>query len=107
MRKVFYDVARTGEIPAGTGKLVTIGDESNCVLYHTDDGGYFASGALCPHQNEPLDCGHLEGCEVICRAHHLRFDLRNGDCTNAGGFWLRILEVKVEEDRVLVGLWED
>ena len=70
MRKVFYEVARTGEIPAGTGKHVTVGDESDCVLYHTEDGGYFASGALCPHQNEPLDCGHLEGCEVICRAHH-------------------------------------
>src|SRR5438105_2685836 len=98
MRKVFYPVARVGEIPQGEGRLVTVGQSGDCALYCTEDGRYFASTSLCPHQNEPLDCARLEGCEVICRRHHLRFDLRTGDCTNAGGFWLHTHEVKLDGD---------
>jgi nitrite reductase/ring-hydroxylating ferredoxin subunit len=84
-----------------------VGDDPHCALFHTEGGEYFAATSLCPHQNEPLDRGRLEGCEVICRRHHLRFDLRTGDCTNAGGYWLRMLDVRIEEETVLVGQWED
>ena len=107
MKKVYYPIARLGEIPAGEGRQVTVGDDPDCVVFHSEDGRYFATGSLCPHQNERLDLARLEGCEVICRRHHLRFDLKTGDCTNAGGYWLRTLEVKIEGDQVLVGIWED
>ena len=107
MRKVFHRAASTADIPQGTGKLVQLANEGEIVLYHAEDGGFYASTALCPHQNERLDLARLEGCEVICRRHHLRFDLPTGDCTNAGGFWLKTYEVKVENDNILVGVWED
>lgn len=105
MRKVFNPVAKVGDIPPGTGQLIKIGEDADFVLFCTDTGEYFASTSLCPHQNEPLDCGRLEGCEVICRRHHLRFDLRTGDCTNASGYGLKILDVRVEGDEILVGDW--
>lgn len=107
MRKVYYRVARVGEIMPGTGVRVALGSNDDCALFCTADGRYYATGALCPHQNEPLDRGHLEGCEVVCRRHHLRFDIRSGDCTNAGGFSLQTLEVKVEEGDIYIGQWED
>jgi nitrite reductase/ring-hydroxylating ferredoxin subunit len=107
MRKVFYPVARLGEIAPGEGKLVAVGDDRDCALFHTADGRYFAATSLCPHQNEPLDRGCLEGCEVVCRRHHLRFNLATGDCTNAGGFWLKTYEVRIDGDDVLIGDWED
>jgi nitrite reductase/ring-hydroxylating ferredoxin subunit len=107
MRKVFYPVARVGEIEPGTGRLVKIGEDSDCALFRTEEGDYYAAGSLCPHHNEPLDRGRLEGCEVICRRHHLRFDLRNGDCTNAGGYSLRVLEIRIEDGQILIGDWED
>jgi nitrite reductase/ring-hydroxylating ferredoxin subunit len=107
MRKVFYRVARVGEVPPGTGCPVRVGDEDECTLFCTAEGKYFATGSLCPHQNEPLDRGRLEGCEVICRRHHLRFDIRTGDCTNAGGYSLRTLEVKIMGDDILIGQWVD
>ncbi len=106
MRKVFHPVARLGDVMPGQGRLVTAGDE-DCVLYLGEDGCYYASTPLCPHMNEPLDRARLEGCEVVCRRHHLRFDLRTGDCTNAGGYWLKLLEVTVEGDDILIGRWED
>lgn len=107
MRKVFHHVARIGEVTPGTGKVVALGANDACALFCTADGGYYATGLLCPHQNEPLDRGRLEGCEVICRRHHLRFDLRTGDCTNAGGYSLRTLEVRIEGESIYVGRWED
>lgn len=84
-----------------------VGDDDDCVVFRTTDDRVYATGLLCPHQNEPLDQGHLEGDEVVCRRHHLRFDIRSGDCTNAFGFSLRTFEVKVSEGVVHVGRWED
>ena len=107
MRKVFHRAASVEDIPEGTGKQVSIPGEGDVVLYHAADGGYYASISLCPHQNERLDLARLEGCEVICRRHHLRFDLPTGNCTNAGGFWLKTFEVKVEGKEIFVGVWED
>src|ERR1051325_9780742 len=107
MHKQFYRVARTDDIEPGSGVLVTLGHETDCALFRTEDGRYFATGALCSHQNEPLDHGHLEGCEVVCRRHHLRFDLRTVECTNAGGYAIQIYDVKVEGDEVYVGCWVD
>lgn len=107
MRKVFYPVARVGEIETGQGRQVSVGDFADCVLFHAEDGSYYATGSLCPHQNERMDLAHLEGCEVVCRRHHLRFDIRTGDCTNAGGYWLRTLEVRIDGEDVLIGMWED
>jgi 3-phenylpropionate/trans-cinnamate dioxygenase ferredoxin component len=107
MQKVFYPVAKVGEITPGTGRRVRVGEDTDCVLFCTSDGEYYATGFLCPHQNEPLDLARLEACEVICRRHHLRFDLKSGDCTNAGGYWLRTLDVKIENGTILVGQWED
>lgn len=107
LHKVFYPVARVGEIGPGQGKRVAVGDDEDCVVFHAEDGGYYAAGSLCPHQNEALDLARLEGCEVICRRHHLRFDLRTGDCTNAGGYSLRTLDVRVEDGVIHVGRWED
>ncbi|MGC8668752.1 MAG: Rieske (2Fe-2S) protein [Chthonomonadales bacterium] len=107
MRKVFYPVARKSEIRPGTGRVVRPGTHSECVVFVTDDGRCFACNPLCPHMNEPLDRGRLEGCEVICRRHHLRFDLSTGNCTNAGGYWLQTLEVRLDGDVILVGIWED
>ena len=107
MRKVFVHAAVAGEIPRGTGKLISIDKEGEVVIHHTEDDSYFASIALCPHQNEPLDCARLEGCEVICRRHHLRFDLATGNCTNAGGYWLKTYEVRREGESILIGFWVD
>ena len=107
MHKAWYNVARVEDIPIGTGLPVVVGDDDDCVVFRTETGEVRATGLLCPHQNEPLDNGHLEGCEVICRRHHLRFDIRNGDCTNAGGFSLRTFDLKIEDGDVFVGRWED
>ena len=107
MVKQYFWVAKVGDVAPGTGKHVTVGDESDCALLCTEQGEYYATCALCSHQNEPLDQGRLEGREVICRRHHLRFDLKSGVCTNAGGYAIKTFEVKIEGDDIFVGCWVD
>src|ERR1041385_2901378 len=107
MRKAYYPVARLGDMEPGTARQVEIGPEQQYVLYCLGPEEFYASSCLCPHQNEPLDQGNIEGREIVCRRHHLRFDIRTGECTNAGGYWMQTLETKVENGQVFIGLWED
>ena len=107
MHKAYYPVALVGELTPGEAKQVTVAADENYVLYCLGPREYYASFSLCPHQNEPLDQGHIEGNEVVCRRHHLRFDVRSGVCTNAGGYWMQTLDVKIEGDQILIGRWED
>ncbi|MEP6755001.1 MAG: Rieske 2Fe-2S domain-containing protein [Chthonomonadales bacterium] len=107
MHKQFYRVAAVGELTASNGMSIQIGEKTEGALFLDDRGKYYATCAKCPHLNERIDLGHVEGIEVICRAHHLRFDLRNGLCTNAGGYTLQTFEVRVVDGYVEVGLWED
>lgn len=107
MRRVFHPTVKAEDVAPGTGLAVQAGSEDDCVVFRTEDGSCFAIGRLCPHQNEPLDMGRLEGCEAVCRRHHLRFDVRTGECTNAGGYAIRTYPVEVREGRVYVGIWEE
>ena len=107
MRKVYYPVAKLGEMQPGEGRRVKVGDSDDCALFCISPTEYYATGALCPHANEPLDQGNLEGFELICRRHYLCFDIRNGNCTNAGGFAVQTFEVRVEGESIQIGVWED
>ena len=107
MHKVFYRVGAADDFKEGTGKIVQVGSRTGCSVFRDIYGNYYAAGALCPHLNEPLDHGRLEGCEVICRAHHLRFSLKDGKCTNAGGYSLQVFDVRIVDNFVEIGIWED
>ena len=86
MRKAFYTAARASEMRPGEGRKVTVGSDDDCVIFCISPTEFYATGWLCPHANEPLDEGHLEGFELVCRRHHLCFDIRNGSCVNAGSW---------------------
>lgn len=107
MKVVYYSAARVGEISPGTGIRLKAGEHDDIALFCTTEGLYRATGSLCPHQNEPLDIARLEGEEVICRRHHLRFDLLSGECTNACGYSIQTLPVIEENGNVMVGFWEE
>jgi 3-phenylpropionate/trans-cinnamate dioxygenase ferredoxin subunit len=40
--------------------------------------GVFAVGAICSHQQQPLEGGKIKGCFLFCPLHGVRFDLRDG-----------------------------
>ena len=70
-------------------------------IYHTEDGGFFATDGLCTHEKVHLADGLVMGNIIECPKHNGRFDLRTGVakgapvCVN-----LATWKVKVESGRV-------
>ena len=56
---------------------VRIGDH-RIAVHHTHEG-FFATGAMCTHEEESLVDGLLDGCEIECPRHMAIFDVRTGD----------------------------
>jgi nitrite reductase/ring-hydroxylating ferredoxin subunit len=72
----FVEVAKVGEIPAGTMKHVETRGKELCVA--NVRGTFYAIGDRCPHMNASLSMGTLEGTIVTCPLHFSRFDLKTG-----------------------------
>ncbi len=46
------------------------------------NGHIYAFRDVCPHQAFPLSVGHMDGCSIICTAHHWRFNVKTGAAEN-------------------------
>jgi vanillate O-demethylase monooxygenase subunit len=74
----WYPVAHSHEI---TGKpLATRLLDERVVVYRLSDGSVAAARDICYHRGVPLSLGHVDGDEIVCRYHGLRYD-RAGRCT--------------------------
>ncbi len=62
--------------------------DERVVIYRLSDGSLAAARDICQHRGVPLSLGHVEGDEIICKYHGLRYN-REGRCTcipaNPGG----------------------
>jgi phenylpropionate dioxygenase-like ring-hydroxylating dioxygenase large terminal subunit len=74
----WYPVAFAHEV---TNKpyAATLLDE-RIVVYRLADGTPTAARDICLHRGVPLSLGYVEGDEIVCRYHGLRYD-REGRCT--------------------------
>ena len=73
----WYPVAFSHEVthkPYGTRLL-----DERVVVYRLSDGCISAARDICYHRGVPLSLGHVEGDEIICKYHGLRYD-REGRC---------------------------
>lgn len=104
MRKVRQAVANVSELTPDIGKVVAIGDGHCTVFLH--QGGCYAVGSLCPHQNATLDGAVIQNNQVICRRHGYRFDAKSGDCLTIGGYGLPTFDTDIEGDTLFVSYWE-
>jgi nitrite reductase (NADH) small subunit len=64
-------------VPPGEGRTFDIGARKIAV-FHTRQGGLFASQAECPHRKGPLADGLLGGSTLVCPLHSWKFDLSTG-----------------------------
>jgi nitrite reductase (NADH) small subunit len=96
-------VARVDEVPPGTVKAVTAGDEpialANC------DGAFYATQGKCLHLEGPLGEGKLDdGCLLRCPWHGWTYDVRTGKNGFDLAIELRTYEVQVEDGEVKVAV---
>jgi phenylpropionate dioxygenase-like ring-hydroxylating dioxygenase large terminal subunit len=53
--------------------------DERVVVYRLSDGTLSAARDICFHRGVPLSLGHVEGDEIVCKYHGLRYD-REGRC---------------------------
>jgi nitrite reductase (NADH) small subunit len=64
-------------VPPGEGRTFSLGGV-RVAIFHTRDGGVFATQADCPHRMGPLSDGLVGGGVVVCPLHSWKFDLHTG-----------------------------
>jgi 3-phenylpropionate/trans-cinnamate dioxygenase ferredoxin subunit len=98
----FIDAVRLDEIPAGTGRTVTIADKS--VALFNIDGQIYAIDDVCPHAGSSLGNGKLDGRIVTCRSHGMRIDVVTGNFPASEGFAVASYPVMVLAGMIMVAL---
>ncbi len=74
----WYPVAHSHEVtnkPLATRLL-----DQRVVVYRLSDNSVSAARDICYHRGVPLSLGYVEGDEIVCKYHGLRYD-REGRCT--------------------------
>lgn len=74
----WYPVAHSHEVTSSP--LATTLLDERVVVYRLSDGSITAARDICYHRGVPLSLGHVEGDEIVCKYHGLRYD-RDGRCT--------------------------
>lgn len=81
--------------------------DERVVVYRLSDGSVRAARDICYHRGVPLSLGHVEGDEIVCRYHGLRYD-REGRCTcipaHPGGAISPRLQLDMYESQEKYGL---
>lgn len=90
------------ELPRGQRKLVFMA--GRCIVLFNIDGAVYAIDNSCPHQGASLAGGKLDGTQLQCPAHGLRFDLAAGCTPGGGGLCLNTYAVEVIDDHIVVSL---
>lgn len=97
----FVEVARLAEVPPGTAKCVEVHGARVAVV--NVDGVVHAFPDACPHAQGPLSEGELDGPVLTCPWHGWTFDVPSGASLSDPPARLESFEVRIEDERVLVG----
>lgn len=75
-----HRAARAADVPPDSVLRIDAGGVPVC-LVHAEDGGFYAIGDVCTHEEYLLSNGELWGMQVECPQHGSRFDVRTGAVT--------------------------
>lgn len=97
------EVSRLSEIPR-LGSRVVQTTKGDIALFRTADDTVFALDDHCPHKGGPLSQGIVHGQSVTCPLHSWVIDLTSGEAQAPDIGCVKRTPVKLEGDRVLIGL---
>src|SRR5260221_1004086 len=97
----WIEVGRLNDVPSRGSR--TIATERGLVaVFRAADGQLFALWDRCPHKGGPLSQGIVHGHSVTCPLHNWVIDLESGDAQAPDKGCARKIEVRLEEDRILI-----
>lgn len=98
----FKKALAKSELELGKGKVVEM-DGSQIAVFNVD-GQFCAVDNTCPHRGGPLGEGDLSGKIVTCPLHGWEFDVCSGAYMNDPQEKIKVYEVKIEGEDVLVSI---
>ena len=97
----FTQVAMSDNVPPGSSKLFFVKNISIAV-FHGRDGKWIATHGICPHKNGPMIDSIYGNGKLVCPLHSYSFDVQTGVCDNSDVGLLKIFEITIRNERVLV-----
>lgn len=98
----YYPVIKVSKLPAGKGTKIKIKKKEIALFRHGER--VIAVQNRCPHQNADLALGYIMNNRLYCFLHHWAFDLRTGAYAFNPNLHLKIYDVRIDGDQVLVRL---
>jgi nitrite reductase (NADH) small subunit len=98
----FVTVARVGDVPPGTAKVVRANDRE--IALANVDGQFYATQNECLHLKGPLGDGMLEGQVLTCPWHGWQYDVRTGENEFDRAIALETFDVAVADGEVRVAV---
>lgn len=87
-----------------SGEMVGVEAEGVRLILTNVEGQVRAYEDRCPHEMNPLSDGELEGPKLTCTYHLWEFDAATGRGINPASSRLKDYPVRIENDRIFVGL---
>ncbi len=99
----------TDEVPGNGGVCVKYNDEQIALFHFARRNEWYASQNECPHRKQMAISRGMLGSQdnepkVACPFHKKTFSLLTGKCLNDDECALKIYPVKVEEEKVFIGI---
>jgi len=98
----FKKVISKSDLTPGTGKTVQM-NGSEIAIFNVDNN-FYAIDNTCLHRGGPLGDGDLSGKNVSCPLHGWEYDITTGATVADPSVKVKIYEVKVEGEDVLVAV---
>jgi nitrite reductase/ring-hydroxylating ferredoxin subunit len=98
----FVTVAKVEEIPPGTVRTVSAGEE--LIALANFDGSFYAMQHACRHLKGPLGQGTLHGRLLACPWHGWRYDVTTGKNDFDLAIELDMYRVRVEDGEIQVAV---
>jgi nitrite reductase (NADH) small subunit len=106
----WFKACEVTDVPQNGGVCVKYGDEQIALFHFSRRGEWYATQNLCPHKQQmSLSRGMIGTQEnepkIACPFHKKTFSLIDGRCLNdEENYEIRTFPVKVENDRVYIGM---
>jgi nitrite reductase (NADH) small subunit len=100
---VWTDVGALEDIPRLRSRVVTT-PEVDIAVFRTADDRVFALHDRCPHKAGKLSQGIVHGESVTCPLHNWVIGLADGQAKDPDEGCTRLVPVRVENGRILLGM---
>lgn len=108
----WFAACNTDDVPNNGGVCVKYGDEQIALFHFTRRKEWYATQNLCPHRQQMALSRGMLGSEngepkIACPFHKKTFSLNTGECLNAEECSIKTYPVKVEGDKIFIGIQQE